>query len=162
MRVHNKEIRIGKEQALTFEHLDTLTREHGEFAIRFVVCGCDSESRLLEVDYLEANSSDPWPLGEQRSIFEFRQRDGENTDRFTAVLLIPTGIGCELGGHEGDANAVSKLVASACDTLITHPNVVNATDYNEMSSNTLYVEGSTITRLLTGQVACNKYEQIGS
>ena len=36
------------------------------------------------------------------------------------------------------------------DTLITHPNVVNGADINEMSENTLYVEGSVITRLLMG------------
>lgn len=152
MRVHNKEIRINKEQELTFEYLDSLSREHGGSAIRFVVSGCDDGHRFLEIDFLEADNSNLSPLGKQHSIFAFRQRDGENTSAFNAVLIIPTGIGCEIGGHEGDANAVSKLVASACDTLITHPNVVNATDYNEMTPNTLYVEGSAITRLLMGQV----------
>lgn len=152
MRVHNKEIRIDKRQALTFEYLNALSREHDGFAIRFVVCGCDDRHRLLEIDFLMGDDSHPLPNGKQNSIFEFRQRDGENANRFNAVLIIPTGIGCEIGGHEGDANAVSKLVASVCDTLITHPNVVNATDYNEMAPNTLYVEGSTITRLLMGQV----------
>jgi hypothetical protein len=152
MRVHNKEIRINKDQELTFEYLDALSREYGEFALRFVVCGCDDRHRFLEIDFLEADNSNSLPRGKQHSIFAFRQREGENTNCFNAVLIIPTGIGCEIGGHEGDANAVSKLVASACDTLITHPNVVNATDYNEMTPNTLYVEGSTITRLLMGQV----------
>ena len=37
-----------------------------------------------------------------------------------------------------------------CDTLVTHPNVVNATDINEMPANALYVEGSVICRLLMG------------
>ncbi len=156
MRVHNKAIRIDKEQKLTFEYLDELTGKYSEFAIRFIVCGCDNRHRFLEVDFLDADNSSSWAAQKQHSIFTFRQRDGENTDCFNAVLIIPTGIGCEIGGHEGDANAVSKLVASACDTLITHPNVVNATDYNEMSRNTLYVEGSTITRLLMGQVGLQK------
>ncbi len=152
MRVHNKEIRINKDQELTFEYLDALSREHGEFAIRFVVCGCDDNHRLLEIDFLESDNSNSLFGEKPQSIFAFRQRDSENTNCFNAVMIIPTGIGCEIGGHEGDANAVSKLVASACDTLITHPNVVNATDYNEMTPNTLYVEGSTLTRLLMGQV----------
>lgn len=155
MRVYNKEFSINKTQALTFDYLDALTREHGEDAIRFVVCSSDKQQRLLEVDFLETVNSSLWSR-EKGSIFSFRQRDSENTDRFNAVLIIPTGVGCELGGHEGDANAVSRLVASACDTMITHPNVVNATDYNEMSQNTLYVEGSTVTRLLMGQVGLQK------
>ena len=155
MRVHNKEIRINREQALTFDYLDELTREHGEFAIRFVVCGCDNKHRFLEVDFIETDHSTAWST-HKNSIFSFRPRDGENTDSFNAVLIIPTGVGCEIGGHEGDGNAVSRLVASACDTLVTHPNVVNATDYNEMSQNTLYVEGSSITRLLMGQVGLQK------
>jgi hypothetical protein len=156
MRVHNKEIRIDKDQELTFEYLDALTREHGENAIRFVVCGRDNSHRFLEVDFLDAKDSSLLSTLKQRSIFTFRQRDGENTNSFNAVLIIPTGVGCEIGGHEGDANALSRLIASACDTLITHPNVVNATDYNEMAANTLYVEGSTVTRLLMGQVGLQK------
>ncbi len=44
MRVDNKEIKINKEQELTFEYLDALAREYGEFAIRFIVCGCDNKS----------------------------------------------------------------------------------------------------------------------
>ena len=156
MRVYNKAISINREQELTFEYLDALTREYGDYAIRFIVCGCDNRSRFLEVDFLDASNSGSFSTAKQRSIFTFHQRDGESNDGFNAVLIIPTGVGCELGGHEGDANAVSRLVASACDTLITHPNVVNATDYNEMSQNTLYVEGSTVTRLLMGQVGLQK------
>lgn len=69
-----------------------------------------------------------------------------------AVLIIPTGIGCEIGGHAGDANPVVKLVASVCDTLITHPNAVNASDINEMPENCLYVEGSILDRFLEGKI----------
>ena len=68
------------------------------------------------------------------------------------VLIIPTGIGCEIGGHAGDANPVAKLIAAVCDNLITHPNVVNASDINEMTENTLYVEGSILDRFLWGQI----------
>ena len=68
------------------------------------------------------------------------------------VLIIPTGIGAEIGGHAGDANPVAKLMASCCDKLITHPNVVNASDINEMTENTLYVEGSILDRFLWGDI----------
>lgn len=69
-----------------------------------------------------------------------------------AVLIIPTGIGAEIGGHAGDGNPVAKLLASVCDTLITHPNVVNASDINEMTENTLYVEGSLLDRFLRREI----------
>lgn len=68
------------------------------------------------------------------------------------VLIIPTGIGAAIGGHAGDANPVCKLLASCCDTLITHPNVVNASDINEMPENVLYVEGSQLDRFLSGEI----------
>ncbi len=71
---------------------------------------------------------------------------------FNVVLIIPTGIGCEIGGHAGDANPVAKLLGLICDNLILHPNVVNASDINEMPENALYVEGSILDRFLEGKI----------
>ena len=48
------------------------------------------------------------------------------------VMIILTGIGCEIGGHCGDANAASRLLGACCENLVLHPNVVNASDLNEM------------------------------
>ncbi len=73
-----------------------------------------------------------------------------------AVLIIPTGIGAEIGGHAGDGNTTAKLIASVCDTLIVHPNVVNASDINEMTENMLYVEGSILDRFLEGKIELQK------
>lgn len=86
------------------------------------------------------------------SVFDFVHRGVENQSRFNAVLLVPTGIGAVIGGHAGDAGPVARLMASACDTLVTHPNVVNASDINELPENGLYVEGSVICRMLMGTV----------
>ncbi len=68
------------------------------------------------------------------------------------VLIIPTGIGAEIGGHAGDANVVAKLLGSVSKILITHPNVINASDINEMPPNTLYVEGSILDRFLENKI----------
>jgi hypothetical protein len=68
------------------------------------------------------------------------------------VMIIPTGIGCEIGGHCGDGNAAARLLGACCDTLILHPNVVNASDVNEMPANSLYVEGSQLDRFLKGEI----------
>lgn len=83
-----------------------------------------------------------------------RQLTGHSSRGFEmiGVLIIPTGIGAEIGGHAGDGNPVAKLLAACCDTLITHPNVVNASDINEMPENTLYVEGSILDRFLEGKI----------
>ena len=68
------------------------------------------------------------------------------------VFIVPTGIACEIGGHAGDATPAAKLIASLCDKLIIHPNVVNASDINEMTENMLYVEGSILDKFLEGQI----------
>ena len=68
------------------------------------------------------------------------------------VFIVPTGVGAEIGGHSGDATPAAKLVASVCDTLIVHPNAVNASDINEMTDNMLYVEGSMLDRFLEGEI----------
>ena len=86
------------------------------------------------------------------SIFKLKRRKFQHCDSFNAVFLVPTGIGAEIGGHSGDAGPIAKLLTSVCDTLITHPNVGNAADINELPSNCLYVEGSVITDLLMGTI----------
>lgn len=72
--------------------------------------------------------------------------------KINTVFIVPTGVGAEIGGHAGDANPAAKLIASVSDMLITHPNVVNASDINEMTENTLYVEGSILDRFLEGKI----------
>ncbi len=122
------------------------------YPIRFVVTKSDQHSYHAELGVLETDLAVNVP----ESIFRFSKRAVENTNQFNAVMLVPTGIGALIGGHAGDAAPVSRLLASVCDNLITHPNVVNASDINEMTDNTLYVEGSVISRLLMGSVGLQK------
>ena len=125
-----------------------------EIANRFIISITDDNNYFCELGTL--NNADQYPINQQSSIYNFKKRKFVNTDQFNAVLIIPTGIGAKIGGHCGDANAVARLIASACDNLITHPNVVNASDINEMTENTLYVEGSILTRLMMGQIGLQK------
>ena len=116
--------------------------------VRFVVTESDPNGYKCEVTTVrEMNDGPRFP---RELILEFRKRRSENTVSFNAVLLVPTGIGAAIGGHAGDATPVAQLLASVCDRLITHPNVVNASDINELPGNGLYVEGSIISRLLMG------------
>jgi hypothetical protein len=121
-----------------------------EVPIRFAVTATDRERCRCEVGLLSgAPETQPSP---SRSIFDFVRRPLENTTAFNAVMLVPTGIGCEIGGHAGDAGPAARLLAAVCDRLILHPNVVNGSDLNEMPENALYVEGSVICRLLQGTI----------
>lgn len=72
------------------------------------------------------------------------------------VFIVPTGIGAAIGGHAGDATPAFKLIASVSNIAITHPNVVNASDINEMPENTWYVEGSILDWFLQGKIHLEK------
>lgn len=124
--------------------------DSGQTPIRFVVASSSERSYRCEVGILEGAT----PI--DASIFDLHPRSGHDPAEFTAVLVIPTGIGAEIGGHAGDATPVARLLASVCDTLITHPNVVNASDLNELPANGLYVEGSIISRFLMGSISLQR------
>ena len=122
--------------------------DEGETAVRFAITHIDEVHYHCEFGVLEG--LDQSISRKLPSIFEVVPRKFECTDAFNIVFIVPTGIGAEVGGHAGDATPVARVLAAACDTLITHPNVVNASDINEMPQNALYVEGSTIARLMMG------------
>ncbi len=69
------------------------------------------------------------------------------------MQIVPTGIGCEVGGFAGDATPATNLLASACDQLLTHPNAVNAAVMYRARSNVSYVEGHALDRFAMGQWA---------
>ena len=130
------------EKALSFRFVE------GETPIRFAVTSVDDGKLDCEVGCLVSGHAPDFEC--DHSIFSFKRRQTERTDKFVAAYLVPTGIGAEVGGHAGDATPAARLLASCCDHLITHPNVVNASDINEIPANASYVEGSVICRLLMG------------
>ena len=114
---------------------------HGAIPVRFTITHMDDTHYHCEFGLLEGvERSNP---KEPQSIFQFTPRKIERAGAFNTVFIVPTGIGAEIGGHAGDATPAARVLAAACDNLITHPNVVNASDLNEMPENTLYVEGGT-------------------
>ncbi len=70
---------------------------------------------------------------------------------YTAVLIVPTGIGAAIGGYAGDALPVAKAMAKVCDRLITHPNVLNGAQLYWPLDNIFYVEGYGLDRFAQGQ-----------
>lgn len=81
------------------------------------------------------------------------------TPPFIAAMVIPTGIGASIGGFGGDAAMAMNLLASCCDTLITHPNVANAAAFQNLPKNTLYVEGYGLDQFFKGQWLLNPVRQ---
>ena len=69
------------------------------------------------------------------------------------LLVIPTGIGCELGGYAGDGLPAARLLAAASGCLITHPNVMNGASLYWSDSRIHYVEGWALDRFAAGELA---------
>ena len=66
------------------------------------------------------------------------------------LMVIPTGIGCELGGYAGDALPAARLLAAASGCLITHPNVMNGAALYWSDRRIHYVEGWSLNRFAAG------------
>ena len=106
---------------------------------------CNVNEDSIDIGFVNESLQTPSP-------WSYRERDYENNRRFNVAFIIPTGVGASLGGHAGDANPVLKAICQVADHVFTHPNVVNASDLNEIPFNADYVEGSILSRLLMGTV----------
>lgn len=117
--------------------------------IRLAITESCSEQYRCEVGVMARTSH---PSASEPSALAFQKRPAIKGAEFNVALVIPTGVGAEIGGHAGDAGPIAQLLSAVADRLITHPNVVNASDINELPTNGLYVEGSVLARLLMGTV----------
>jgi len=70
---------------------------------------------------------------------------------YTALLIVPTGIGATIGGCAGDALPVARAIAAVVDCLITHPNVLNGASLYWPLPNVLYVEGYGLDQVAAGR-----------
>ena len=69
------------------------------------------------------------------------------------LLVIPTGVGCSVGGYAGDGLPAARLLAAASGCLITHPNVMNGAVLYWSDRRILYVEGWALDRFAAGELA---------
>lgn len=74
-----------------------------------------------------------------------------NPAKQAVVSLIPTGIGCAIGGFAADAAPATSLLAAQVDYLITNPNAVNASNFINITNNVLYTEGYLLDRFMQGE-----------
>ena len=69
------------------------------------------------------------------------------------LMVVPTGVGCQVGGYAGDALPAARLLAAASGCLITHPNVLNAASLYWSDPRIQYVEGWALNRFACGDLA---------
>jgi hypothetical protein len=68
------------------------------------------------------------------------------------VSLVPTGIGCEVGGYAGDAAPATALLGACADFVVTNPNAVNASNFIAAGDNVVYTEGHFLDLFCAGEV----------
>ncbi|MEL6160794.1 MAG: DUF3326 domain-containing protein [Cyanobacteria bacterium J06627_32] len=138
------------------QHLDT-----NEYPLRFAIVAVEDSKAIFEVTTLKYPANSPYAKSlETTEILQPRKKVFQGSP-FGVVQIIPTGVGCEIGGFAGDASPATNLLAATVDFLVTHPNAVNASELNEMADNVLYVEGKALDDFLLGYlglmpVASNK------
>ncbi|MEO1211339.1 MAG: DUF3326 domain-containing protein [Cyanobacteria bacterium J06638_20] len=74
-----------------------------------------------------------------------------NSNPYTVVVIVPTGIGAAIGGYAGDALPVVRAIAQVAERVITHPNVLNGASLYWPLSNVSYVEGYGLDQFAAGQ-----------
>ena len=74
----------------------------------------------------------------------------QSTTPAPTLLVLPTGIGCDVGGFAGDAVPSARLMAAASGCLITHPNVMNGAALYWSDPRIHYVEGYALDRFAVG------------
>lgn len=142
--IRNKQIRLAKSAALIDGLLcEAVDKAAGGNVLRWYVAQSTIDELLIEVTTYEAglkqfDSSGSRPLYPGKNV---------------VLNVVPTGIGCSIGGFAGDAAPVSNLIAGVADYVIANPNTVNASNFiNLQSRNILYTDGYSIDRFCSGAV----------
>lgn len=74
------------------------------------------------------------------------------SNKKTALMIVPTGIGASIGGYAGDASLYAQKIARRIP-LIVNPNIVNAALFSGITDNMYYVEGFAIDEFVKGNIA---------
>ncbi|HEX5759347.1 MAG TPA: DUF3326 domain-containing protein [Thermoanaerobaculia bacterium] len=141
--IANRQLRFRKSEVSLPHGIPELIQEATEGrALRWYVAQVTAEEVVVEA------TVDSQPIGEFSAAAERRFHPGKSA----AVSIVPTGVGCTVGGYAGDAAPATRLLASAVDYLVTNPNAVNASDFIQLDDNVLYAEGHCIDLLCQGRL----------
>ncbi|KAL3906970.1 MAG: hypothetical protein SGPRY_010349, partial [Prymnesium sp.] len=70
---------------------------------------------------------------------------------YTAVLIVPTGVGAAIGGYAGDALPIARAFTSVADRVVSHPNVMNGAQLSWPDARVEYVEGYALDEFAAGR-----------
>ena len=143
LRIENKQYRIQKTKLLdNLALVDGIKQIIGNNVIRWYISKVEEdyiaiEATLYKDDFSELYQSVETEYYPQKSV---------------VINLVPTGIGCSIGGYAGDATPAANLLASTVDYLVTNPNTVNASNFINLKDNVVYAEGHSIDLFSQGLV----------
>lgn len=141
--IENRQFRLNRFDVIGSESVaGVIERLVGRKALRWYVAQITDQEIVVEATFFDRETIEPEQV-EDRSWYPGKS---------VAVSIIPTGIGCELGGYAGDAAPATNLLAASVDYLVTNPNAVNASNFISMADNVLYTEGMCIDLLMKGAV----------
>lgn len=142
--IDNRQYRIKKSE---IENAGGITEAVGKLAgknvLRWYVGQVNDDEVLVEATISDSE------------LFQFHERDGSRFYPGKSVVLsiVPTGVGCNIGGYAGDAAPVTNLLASTVDYLITNPNAMNASNFIGFDDNkVLFTDGGCIDLFSRGMV----------
>lgn len=127
----------------------------GHVVLRWGLLRADKNAALLELGLAEGVDGENGPLvvAPQATAPHTAETSAATEAGGTHVaLVVPTGVGAQIGGFIGDAGPWARVFEAVADTVIVHPNVVNAADFSMPGDRSRYVDGFTLDRFLDGQL----------
>jgi hypothetical protein len=148
--IENQRFRIGKSDIWQAGSLrSAIEKSVGPGALRWYITSADRSEIVVEATVDTEAAAETEETGEKPAGLAERPFHPGKT---AVVSIIPTGVGCSIGGYAGDAAPVTSLLAATADYLVTNPNAVNASDFIHLASNILYTEGLCIDMMLKGEI----------
>lgn len=118
--IENRRYRIERSEISGAAGLaQAVTRTVGKNALRWYIGQVTDDAIIVEATVSE-DDLHQFPDGASKQLYPGKS---------VVLSIIPTGIGCNIGGYAGDAAPITNLLASTADYLITNPNAMNASNF---------------------------------
>lgn len=141
--IDNREYSINRSEFKEIEELPgILERKAGRHILRWHISRAAKDEIFVETTLFDKAGKD----------FPDRSKEVIYPGKSVVLSVIPTGVGCDIGGYAADAAPVTNLLASCADYVVTNPNAVNASNFISMADNVFYTEGFTIDLFCKGLV----------
>ena len=134
--IENRQFRIPRPRPERDGSLrEAIEKAVGPDALRWYVTEAGADEWTVEATLV------PALVPGNRGSVGSREERAFHPGQSVVLSIVPTGVGCTIGGYAGDAAPVTSLLAATADYLVTNPNAVNASDFIGLANNVLYTEG---------------------